>query len=311
MNNVTEVSGNLSIIDLRFQGRKHAIASYLIADSHDAALIESGPGSTLESLLNGLETAGVPRERVTKLLLTHIHLDHAGAAGSLTKLLPNATVYAHGIGAPHLIDPSKLLRSAARIYGDEMDRLWGEALPVPEDRLVVVADGDRVRLPGRELEVLYTPGHASHHVAFWDGESREVFTGDVAGVRLPGTDRVMPPTPPPDLNLEEWSTSIDRLLELGPHTLYLTHFGPAQDPGRHMEELRARLYDWSELILEGLREGADERELAGILEERADRALGESIENPEIRARFRLVSGYAMNVAGYVRYFKKRGDIAA
>lgn len=304
--NVTTTGDGLQVIDLLFQGRKRAIASYLLMDGNEAALVEAGPGSTLSNLLDALSAAGVAPEQVTKLLLTHIHLDHAGATGSLVQQLPNAIVYVHEIGAPHLIDPSKLLRSASRIYGDQMASLWGAVLAVPEERVVQLQDGDRIPVPGGELEALYTPGHASHHVAFWNAQTREVFTGDVGGVWLPGTERVMPPTPPPDLDLEAWSASIDRLLELAPQTLYLTHFGPAHDPHRHLEELRTRLYDWGELIEGELRSGTGEPEIAARLEAHANEALATTVEDPELRASFRLVSGYEMNVAGYVRYFKKR-----
>ncbi|MEJ7655069.1 MAG: MBL fold metallo-hydrolase, partial [Chloroflexia bacterium] len=229
-------------LDLHFQGRPHAIASFLLSGDGEAALIESGPGSTLTALMRGLAASGVEPELVTKILLTHIHLDHAGAAGELTELLPNAVVYVHGIGAPHLLDPSRLLRSAERIYGDQMDPLWGTMHPVPEKRLVVLEDGDVVEAAGRTLRAIYTPGHASHHVAFHDADAGVLFAGDVAGVRLPGLDRVMPPTPPPELNLELWSESINRMLALDLNTLYLTHFGPVHNVADHLDELHIRMY---------------------------------------------------------------------
>lgn len=297
------------ILDLHFQGRTHAIASYLFTDGSDAALIETGPSSTISGLMAGLESAGVRPEQVTKLLLTHIHLDHAGAAGVLTRMLPNAVVYVHEAGAPHMVDPSKLLSSATRIYGAEMDRLWGEVAPVPEARLVVLADGASVDVPGASLQSIYTPGHASHHIAYWDAEARTVYTGDVAGVRLPGVPAVLPPTPPPDLDLDLWSQSIDRLLALRPEVLYLTHFGDVTDVERHFEELRSRLYEWRDLLLEAARSGMPEPDMAVLLEEHADRSLSETVDDPEVRARFRLVSGYAMNVSGFMRYFRKRGEL--
>ncbi len=308
---ITTVSERLRILDLYFQGREEAIASYLLGSGGEYALVETGPSTCIDSLLAGLEAAGVAREQVTRLLLTHIHLDHAGAAGSLTRLLPNAVVCVHEEGYRHLADPSKLLGSATRIYGDQMDILWGEVLPVPEDRLRVLADGERVSVGEVSLEALYTPGHASHHIAYWNPQSREVFTGDVAGIRLPNTAPALPPTPPPDLDLELWSESIRRLLSLEPETLYLTHFGPATDSRRHLEELESRLYEWGDLVRRGARAGKNQDELAAELEEHADRELAPTIDDPATRARFRLVSGYAMNVAGYLRYYKKRGEIAA
>ena len=311
MENLTTASEHLKIIDLGFQGRREAIASFVVGAGDEVALIEAGPSSTLPNLMAGLSSAGVAPERVSALLLTHIHLDHAGAAGSLAGRLPNATVYVHELGAPHLLDPSKLLRSATRIYGDQMDTLWGEVLPVPEERLVVLRDGERVRAGGRELQALYTPGHASHHIAYWDPSSREAFVGDVAGVRLPGTERAMPPTPPPDLDLEAWSGSIRRLLALDPRTLHLTHFGPVHDVERHLDELHTRLYEWRDLLLDGVRRGMDESQLAELLGQRADEELARTVKDPAVRDRFRLVSGYGTNVAGFLRYFKKRGEVEA
>ncbi len=299
-----------TILDLQFQGEPQAIASYLLIGAEDAALIETGPASTLDSLMAGLVAANVAPERVTKLLLTHIHLDHAGAAGSLMHQLPNATVYVHAAGARHLIDPTKLVASARRIYGDHMDRLWGEVLPVPADRVVVLDDGEVVIAGGRELKALYTPGHASHHIAYWDATGRTVYTGDAAGIRLPGADAVLPPTPPPDLDLELWSGSIGKLLALDAHTLYLTHYGSAHDPRKHLEELDRRLYEWRDLVLAALRERRDETAVAQQLEEQANHALEERARmNPVLRGRYALVAGYAMNVAGYVRYLRKQGAL--
>nr|MDQ3328538.1 MBL fold metallo-hydrolase [Chloroflexota bacterium] len=249
-----------------------------------------------------------PPERVTKVLLTHIHLDHAGAAGSLMRLLPNASVYVHSVGARHLIDPAKLVASAQRIYGEQMDRLWGEVIPVPAERVVALNDGAVIIAGGRELNALYTPGHASHHIAYWDAAGNAIYTGDAAGVRLPGVEAVLPPTPPPDLDLETWSASIRHLLERDAHTLYLTHYGPAKDPRRHLEALDRRLYAWRDLMLAALREGLDETAVALRLEERANHDLGEPARaNPALRGRYGLVAGYAMNVAGYVRYLRKQG----
>lgn len=304
---VTAVSQGVSVIDLLFQGEERAIAAYLLWDRDEAALVETGPASSLDALLAGLERAGAPRERVTKLLLTHIHLDHAGAAGSLLRLLPNATVHVHPVGAPHLADPAKLVASAARIYGEDMDRLWGETLPVPAGRLRVLQDGELVAAGGRLLRALHTPGHASHHVAYWDEAERSIYAGDVAGVRLPGAPVALPPTPPPDLDVETWSASIERLLALDASTLYLTHFGPAGGVARHLEELRARLHGWRDLVLGAVRGGAGQAVVAGLLERHANEELEAAGTDAETRRRYGLVAGYEMNAAGLVRYLTKRG----
>jgi glyoxylase-like metal-dependent hydrolase (beta-lactamase superfamily II) len=255
----------------------------------------------------GLAAAGVEPGRVSKLLLTHIHLDHAGAGGSLMPLLPNAVVYVHAAGAPHLADPSRLLRSATRIYGEDMDRLWGDVLPVPPDRLKVLHDGESLQAGGRELRALYTPGHASHHVAYWDPGSASVFTGDVGGIRLPGVAIPVPPTPPPDLDLDAWSASIDELLRLPASTLYLTHYGPTSDVRSHLQGLQTRLYAWRDLVLDALRRGLEPTEVALLLERHANQELAAPGADPELRERYKLVSGYEMNVAGFVRYFEKQG----
>lgn len=291
------------VLDLEFQGSEGTIASYLLWDGHEAALVETGPGSTLPKLLSGLESAGVPRERVTKLLLTHIHLDHAGAAGALTRLLPNARVLVHERGARHMTDPSRLIQSAARIYGEDMDRLWGEIVPVPSERLDVIEDGQVLHAGGQELQAVYTPGHASHHVVFAHISGAYAFTGDIAGVRLPGEERVLPPTPPPDLDLEAWESSLQQVQDLSPDSLYLTHYGPVTDVARHLTELQARLYSWRDLVFQSLKSGGSTEQAAVELAEHAGQELG----SPQARERYGLVAGYAMNVAGFDRYFKQRG----
>ncbi len=291
------------VLDLEFQGIEGTIASYLLWDGQEAALVETGPGSTVANLLSGLDSAGVPRESVTKLLLTHIHLDHAGAAGGLSRLLPNARVLVHERGARHLADPSRLVQSAARIYGEDMDRLWGEIVPVPSERLDVIADGDVLQAGGQELRVMYTPGHASHHVAFAHTSGAYVFTGDIAGVRLPGEERVLPPTPPPDLDLEAWERSIQQVRDLATDVLYLTHYGPVTDVGRHLTELQARLHSWRDLVFQSLHSGASIEQAAAELAEHAEQELGD----PGARERYGLVACYAMNVAGFARYFKQLG----
>ncbi len=306
---VRSLSDNLLLTDLYFRGRQQAIASYTLTSGGETAIVETGPSTTISSLTNGLAQAGVSPLSVSKILLTHIHLDHAGATGSLMELLPNAVVYVSEVGAPHLADPSKLVGSASRIYGDQMEALWGEVLPVPEDRLRPLADGAVVRVGDLELHALYTPGHASHHLAYWVPASGAVFTGDAAGVRLPGTDRVLPPTPPPDLDLEEWDSSIERILGLHPSTMYLTHFGGFHDAERHLSELRARLFEWRDLLLDGARRGLGQDELALLLERHADAELSATVPDPEVRGRYGLVAGYGMDVAGFLRYFRKRGDL--
>jgi glyoxylase-like metal-dependent hydrolase (beta-lactamase superfamily II) len=215
-------------IDVRQLGHERVICCFLLGD----VLIDCGPASRVDTLL---EELGDARPRV--LALTHIHLDHAGAAGTLVERWPDLEVWVHERGAPHLLDPTKLLASATRLYGDDMDRLWGEVLPVPQANLRVLRGGET--LDG--LEVAYTPGHASHHVSYWHPQTRTAFVGDVAGVRAAGSHYVLAPTPPPDIDLERWHDSIARLREWQPRALAITHFGSFADVSWQLDAIERSL----------------------------------------------------------------------
>ena len=182
-------------IDLGFQGWDHVVYAYLLAAPDELALIETGPTATLPALLRGIRAAGFDPGQVRKVLVSHIHLDHSGGAGALLREIPEAKVFVHPIGAPHLVDPSKLVSSAGRLYGDRMDDLWGDIVPVASDRVVPLTDGETLDAAGQVLSALFTPGHASHHVAYWAPELGAIFTGDVGGVRMPGSDYALPPAP--------------------------------------------------------------------------------------------------------------------
>jgi glyoxylase-like metal-dependent hydrolase (beta-lactamase superfamily II) len=225
------------IIDLQHLGRSRVIGCWQLED----VLVDPGPASTLPTLLEHLGERA-PRA----LLLTHIHLDHAGASGSLVERFPDLEVYVHERGAPHLVDPSRLLESAGRLYGEDMDRLWGEILPVPEANLRVLSGGERI-LDG-EFEVAYTPGHASHHVSYRHGDI--AFVGDVGGVRITPESPTIPPTPPPDIDIEAWHDSIERIKAWAPQELAFTHFGATTDPGGQLAELADRLDDWGDRVRE-------------------------------------------------------------
>ncbi|MDW8064303.1 MAG: MBL fold metallo-hydrolase [Anaerolineae bacterium] len=293
-------------IDLRFQDRPQVIAAYLLYDGREAALVETGPTSTAERLLEGLQTVGVPPEAVRHLIVTHIHLDHAGASGTLIQRFPWAKVYVHPAGAPHLADPSRLIASAARIYGDRIESLWGKVIPVPVDHLVIVFDGERLRVAGHTLIAFDTPGHARHHHAFLDETTGLLFTGDIAGVRMPGIRYVRPPTPPPELDLEAWSASIARLRALNATGLCLTHFDVyRQDIEWHWEDLERRLWDWGHQIREMMEEDLEETEIVRRLRARADAELREAGAEPEF---YDVAASYENTVAGYLRYWRKRAE---
>ncbi len=301
-----QLDSDLWIIDTSFQGKSGAIASYLLTDDEGLALIDVGPGATVEQLLAGIGAAGFAPEDVSHLVLTHIHLDHAGAAGVLTARMPRATVYVHPQGASHLADPSKLMSSARRIYGAAMDELWGTMEPVPVDRLQVLEDEQSIRVGNRTLRAIYTPGHAIHHLAYFDEERRVMFPGDVAGVQLEGSDFARPPTPPPDLNLEDWYASLDRIGALDPVALYLPHYGYVGAVASHLSDLRRRLGLWGELMLSGMRRNQSDEELANMLAESADAEIAASSpQDATLVERYELVSNYLMSAQGYMRYYRK------
>jgi glyoxylase-like metal-dependent hydrolase (beta-lactamase superfamily II) len=245
---MTTLAAGLDYIDLNFLGVPEIIATAILHSASGVALIDPGPSTTNDNLRRALERKGIVLRDVRQILLTHIHLDHAGGAGSLVRENPQIDVFVHERGAPHMVDPSKLMASAARLYGAEMDRLWGDFVPVPRDRIHVLKGGERITASGRELEVAYTPGHASHHVSFFDTSTRVAFVGDTAGIRRHGLGYIMPPTPPPDIDLEAWHGSIDRILAWDPDTLFLTHFGPFHGVRPHFQGMLENLDSWSRIV---------------------------------------------------------------
>jgi glyoxylase-like metal-dependent hydrolase (beta-lactamase superfamily II) len=298
----------IEIIDLNFMDRKQVIASFLLLGDDGAAIVETGPTTCLESLNAGLKEHGVSHEDVRQVFLTHIHLDHAGASGHFSELLPNATFYVHEVGYPHLVDPSKLVKSATRIYGESMDELWGEARPVPDDRIVVLSEGEEAEAAGGVLVAHDTPGHAYHHLAFLEPDSGALFAGDVAGVRMPGQSYVRPPTPPPEIDVEAWIRSIEHIREIEPASLWPTHFGSYEDVGRHLGELEQRLQDWL-LFVEGrMDEGAEREEISEELKAKGDaEMLAEGADTTQ-SGQYDMASNYPMLTAGLMRYVTRRRE---
>jgi len=233
-------------IDLLHAGAARTVGAYLLDTSEGLSLFDCGPSSCIPALKDGLAERGVELGELRHLLLSHIHLDHAGAAGSLVREHPGLHVWVSEVGAPHLVDPSRLERSARRLYGDSFDELWGELAPVPEGN-VHVADG---RAAG--LEVFPAPGHASHHVCYFDGTT--LYAGDAAGVRIAPSRSVLPPTPPPDVDVEAWYRTLEQIERRAPERLALIHFGLVEDVARHLAELRGRLDTWSKRVAEGAAE---------------------------------------------------------
>lgn len=306
MSHVTQLSPGTWQISHPFLGEHEIVGSYLLAGGNDLVIIDPGPGSMLESLFASIREAGFEPRDVTHILATHIHLDHAGATGSLVRQLPNAQVYVHGKGAPHLLDTSKVVASASRIYGERMQMLWGEIESTPYERLHVIEHGDALTIAGRLLEVHYTPGHAVHHVTFFDANSGEAFVGDVAGVRLQDVDYVRPPTPPPDIDLEAWSESMNLVKGLRPGVLYIGHFGAICDIDQHFERLHEKLYAWGDFVLGAIRDGKDEAEIITMLIEHTQPELERAAGNPHALLRYEIATNYPMTVQGYMRYWRKK-----
>jgi glyoxylase-like metal-dependent hydrolase (beta-lactamase superfamily II) len=278
---MTVLASGMDYIDLHFLGRPGIIATAVLKGPAGVTLVDPGPTTTLQGLLKALETQGIAASDIRQVLLTHIHLDHAGATGSLIKKNPAIEVFVHERGARHVIDPSKLMASASRLYGADMDRLWGEVLPIPASQVRQLTGGERLDAGGRTLDVALTPGHASHHVAFFDRSSGVAFVGDTAGIRRGAGTYIMPPTPPPDIDLEAWRASADRILAWDPDTLFLTHFGPFRGARPHFQELFERLDSWSSLVRRLLADPSlddAERERRFVQEGRHDirRTVGEN-----------------------------------
>ena len=300
----------IETVDLNFLGDEEVIASFLLLGDDSAAIVETGPASCLGSLTAGLKEHGVSQEDVRAVFLTHIHLDHAGASGHLAELLPNATFYVHEVGYPHLADPSKLWMSATRIYGERMDELWGEARAVPEDRLVILSDGEETEAANGVLTAHYTPGHAYHHLAYLEPESGALFAGDVAGIRLPGQSYIRPPTPPPEIDVDLWVRSIQNIRNIGPDSLMPTHFGRYEDVERHLSELEQRLQDWLLFVEAQVDAGASPDEVSAELEAKGDAEMLAEGAGPGESERYDLAGSYPMLTAGLMRYVAKRRENA-
>jgi glyoxylase-like metal-dependent hydrolase (beta-lactamase superfamily II) len=296
------------LIDLRHLGRPHVIGAYLLLGDQPA-LIDPGPASTLDTLESGLAAHGLALADIQTILLTHIHLDHAGATGTLLRRYPHLRVYVHTRGAPHLIAPEKLIHSATRLYGDAMHRLWGPILPAPEQAINVLSGGETLRVGGRALQVYDAPGHATHHVIYFDKRSGAAWVGDTGGVCLPGASVARPATPPPDIDIEAWQRSLDMLRALDPSVLLLTHFGPAYQPSAYIEDYRATLLHWADIVWKGLSSGADQASQIEQLNQLAQTSLGPAT-SAEDATLYEQASSTELSWHGLARYWRKRAERA-
>ncbi len=291
-----------SIIDTVMHGYPQVTAAFVVA-AEKVALVETGPKSRVDNVFAELDSLGI--DRLDWIVVTHIHLDHAGAAGTVAQKFPDARVAVHGVGAPHLADPTKLWSSAARIYGDRMEEMWGGIDPIDPGRITVLEDGDAVDLGGRSLKAIETPGHAYHHHAYLDSTTGTLFTGDAIGVRLPGVALIRPATPPPEFHLEKAIASIERIRAVDPQRLCPTHFGPVD--GGVDETCSAAIESlllWSRFVQEARRETDQLDTAAKIVEERARDDLKDRLDEDSI-TRLEQTTSFWMNTWGYMRYFDK------
>jgi glyoxylase-like metal-dependent hydrolase (beta-lactamase superfamily II) len=299
-------------IDTRMAGRTRLTSAYLLAGS-EPALVETGPTTSVEAVTAGLASLGLGPGDLAHFIVTHIHLDHAGGVGRLAAGFPKATVWVHDRGAPHLADPEKLVQSAARVYGpDRLRELFGPVDPVPRERLRSVGDGDRIDLGDRALDVLYTPGHASHHVSLVDSLSGALFTGDALGIHLPGVRVLRPATPPPDIDVEQGIESIERIRTRARGVLLFSHFGPVVEVDELCSLAVSRLRKWAGIVRDAMEETDDIDRIAELLDqgtadEFEEASAGEG-EGEVDSAGYEILSSMQMNAAGLVRYWKKRAD---
>lgn len=302
---MTTLAAGVSWVDLRFLGRASAIVTGVLHGPSGVALVDPGPTTCLATLEARLARQGLSVSDVTHVLLTHIHLDHAAAAGAIVRRQPAARVLVHDRGAPHVIDPAKLIESATRLYGDQMDRLWGEIVPVPAGNVDVLHGGEVIEAGGRELHIAYTPGHASHHVCYFDASSRVAFVGDTGGVCIDG-GYVLPPTTPPEVDLALWAESVRTIERWMPETLFLTHGGPVGHVRTHLQAMLENLETIAGIAKRALAEQAADADAREWFTREVGRELRRQM--PEAQAEtYEASAPLGLLWAGLSRYWRKQG----
>jgi glyoxylase-like metal-dependent hydrolase (beta-lactamase superfamily II) len=308
---VFRVADGITAIDTFMGGRARYTAAYLLAAA-EPTLVETGPGTSVEPVAAALDHLGmVPRE-LAHIVLTHIHLDHAGGVGGLAQRFPSATVWVHERGAPHLVDPTRLVASTARAWGEaEMRELFGPTAPVEGERVRPLRDADVIAMGDRELAVLDTPGHASHHVALVDSRTGAVFTGDALGIHVPDLPVLRPATPPPEFDLERYVDSIERIRQAAGSILLFAHFGPLTHVEATCDLAIRRVRDWAGVVEDSMGETGDPDELAARLESAAlndiETGAEATLDLGMLEDRLRLLSSIRMNAEGLARYWRRRG----
>jgi glyoxylase-like metal-dependent hydrolase (beta-lactamase superfamily II) len=308
MPDVELLEGDLYAIDTRTAGMSKVTAGYLIAAPRPT-LIECGPALSVGSVLEALRAQGLQPDDLAYLVLSHIHLDHAGGAGDVAEAFPSATIVVSEVGARHLVDPERLNASSRRVYGDLYDTVYGDCTPIAAPRVMGVADGDHIDLGGgRRLDLLYTPGHAKHHIAAVDSDSGALFVGDSVGVKMPGMEVIRPATPPPDFDLVLAERTLARYRSLEPTTVYLAHYGAVDPPQEALQEATDRLGLWAETAETAYREHDELDHVAETLAHRFASEVEPDPDDPEAEERVALLSGYRSNAMGLMRYFQLRAE---
>lgn len=302
-----EIADGIYAIDTGFRETAGAVAAFLVVGPDGLGLVETGPTTVRQHLLDGIRAAGQDPADLRDVVVTHIHLDHAGGLGTLMLDQPQVRAWVHPVGLPHMLRPEKLIASATRIYGDQMDTLWGPFLPLPEDRVQPTEEGTAISLGGRPVVPWDTPGHASHHVALLDEQTGTLFTGDVAGVRMQGSSFSVPPLPPPDIDIAAWKRSIARMRELAPERLALTHFSVFDDVERHLDVLERGLDDSMTIGREVLVSGGTDDELTARLEAWQRKGLG--ADAARIEPALDAANPLYMSAMGIHRVLRKAGEI--
>jgi glyoxylase-like metal-dependent hydrolase (beta-lactamase superfamily II) len=294
-----------TVLDLNWMGRPHSIGAVLLESDGHNAILDPGPASTLEALRAQLQLRGLSVSDLDAILLTHIHLDHAGASGTLLGENPNLRVFVHNKGAAHLADPSKLLASAGRLWGDDLQRLFGKTLAVPQENIQILDGEETVSVGTRKIEVIYTPGHASHHVTYFDEQEGVAFAGDTAGIRIANGPYIMPATPPPDIDLAVWEQSFAAILDRRPAKLFVTHFGYAENPAKHIADFRERLLLWADITEKALQSTSDVEVALQLFLEQTRAEMLEYLSEADAE-QHAFTAGLPLSFLGLARHIRKR-----
>ena len=293
-------------IDLNFRGSPRVVATAILEGTDGITLVDPGPTSCLPALEAGLRERGLTLRDVRSLLLTHIHLDHAGATGTILERVPQIRVYVHERGAPHMIDPAKLLASTTRLWGDLMESVWGAFVPVPASQITILKGGERLDIGGTPIRVAYTPGHAKHHVSFLDEHTGVAYVGDTAGVRVSG-DYLIAPTPPPDIDIEAWQQSLNVIDAWQPVSLLVTHFGEISPARAHLARFRGVVNATAETARQLIDAGGSDEELSRRFAEKMREDVRKSLPEPEARAT-ELAAPFDQLWQGLSRYWQKKRE---